>query len=199
MDQLSYNSEGWGCKIWKKWLICRGMPLIPNWFSKICSQIGYSKLMFCFVNSKLMLRWDSPFNTMSPSNQWGPSRKAIIDVAGCVLRSYDAGLRSAAALQRPAPGTGVGSSEVWSHHHFGQEPWPPPMADRGWGMPPRRGGPFRETEMCWVLKRPEKLKWASSIDPKGHCRSERTPLGPKGPSVGSQRALCRVWEGPLLV
>ena len=29
--------------------------VIPNWFSKFCRQNGY-------LNSKLMLRWDSPFN-----------------------------------------------------------------------------------------------------------------------------------------
>ena len=43
-------------------------------------------------------------------------------------------------------------------------------------VPPRRGGPFRETNLCWVLKMPEKLKWAPSIDPRGSCSLGEGPL-----------------------
>ena len=34
-------------------------------------------------------------------------------------------------------------------------------------------GPLEKTNLCWVLKMSEKLKWAPSIDPRGSCRSER--------------------------
>ena len=79
MDQFAYNSERWGCKIWKKkWQICRGMPPPPPppvtqrspvtkvwWISispaggRVCCSIGQQ--WYCggfFIGQRRYLRWN---------------------------------------------------------------------------------------------------------------------------------------------